>query len=758
MRKTPSPLMLGMGWFPYEPGGLSRYYRGLFEALAELGAAPRAVVLGPAPRVPDGARAAGDAADPLLHRLRRYSEVAGAMGRSADLVDTHFALYSFLPLMTSALRRKPIVLHFHGPWADEGAQDGQGRGRVSVKRRLEAALYRRADRAIVLSAAAKRTLVERYRIDPWRIEIVRPGVDLYRFRPGLRLGARVRLHLPQKAWVAVAVRRLVPRMGIDVLLDAWARLPERETAILLVGGEGPERAALEAQAQRLGLADSVRFLGRIGEGELLDCYRAADACVVPSVALEGFGLVVLESLACGTPTIVSDVGGLPETVSDLDPGLVVPADDPDALAARIRSARDGTEPLPAADRCRTHAERFSWREAAVRHVALYRETVEPVEQPRRLRVVFLDHCARLSGAELALLRLVPALEDVDAHVVLAEEGPLVRRLLERGVSVEVLPLGKRARGTARRSVRGRALATRAGLETALHVLRLARRLRRLRPDVVHTNSLKAALYGGLAARLARVPVVWHVHDRVADDYLPAPAVRIVRLAARLLPHAVIANSRTTATTLPREDAHVVGNAILSPGPDRRPDGAGLRVGIVGRIAPWKGQDVALKAFARAFPGGSERLAVVGAPLFGQDEEDYAQRLRELSHRLGLDGRVEFRGFRDDVAAELAEVDVLVHASVLPEPFGQVVLEGMAAGVPVVAAGAGGPAEILEDRVTGLLYPPGDVAALADALHRLAEDDSLRQRLADAGRARARSYSPDAVAARVRAVYEEVLAP
>jgi glycosyltransferase involved in cell wall biosynthesis len=83
---------------------------------------------------------------------------------------------------------------------------------------------------------------------------------------------------------------------------------------------------------------------------------------------------------------------------------------------------------------------------------------------------------------------------------------------------------------------------------------------------------------------------------------------------------------------------------------------------------------------------------------------------------------------------------------------------MAAGVPVVAAGAGGPAEIVEHRVTGLLYPPGDVAALADALHRLAEDDSLRQRLADAGQARARSYSPDAVAARVRAVYEEVLAP
>jgi glycosyltransferase involved in cell wall biosynthesis len=146
--------------------------------------------------------------------------------------------------------------------------------------------------------------------------------------------------------------------------------------------------------------------------------------------------------------------------------------------------------------------------------------------------------------------------------------------------------------------------------------------------------------------------------------------------------------------------------------------------------------------------------VVGEALFG--EQEYAMRLRGLAGELGIAGRVEFRGFRADVPAELAAMDVLVHCSTVPEPFGQVVAEGMAAGLPVVATAAGGPAEIIRHDVDGLLHPLGDAAELAAALRRLAADPGLRQRLGRCARASARRYAPEVVARDVMAVYRGVL--
>jgi glycosyltransferase involved in cell wall biosynthesis len=286
------------------------------------------------------------------------------------------------------------------------------------------------------------------------------------------------------------------------------------------------------------------------------------------------------------------------------------------------------------------------------------------------------------------------------------------------------------------------------------VVRLARRLRRLRPDLVHANSLKSALYGGLAGRIAGVPVVWHVRDRIAGDYLPPAAVRLVRAAARWLPAGAVANSATTLATLGNvRRSVVVPSPVAGGAPATAANGGPLRVGVLGRLAPWKGQHVFLQAFAHAFPHGDEQAVVVGAALFG--EEAYVRELRDLAGRVGLDGRVEFRGFREDVAAELARLDVLVHCSVVPEPFGQVVLEGMAAGIPVVAAAAGGPAEVVDDGVNGLLYPPGDAAALAALLRRLAADPGLRRRLGAAGPQAAEAFSPEAVAARMGAFYTEL---
>lgn len=383
------------------------------------------------------------------------------------------------------------------------------------------------------------------------------------------------------------------------------------------------------------------------------------------------------------------------------------------------------------------------------------------EPGHRLRIVYLGHVARLSGGELALSRLLPALhDDVDPLVILAEDGPLVAVLREAGVPVEVLPLAVAARdvrkdevGTALSSLRGAWL-------TACYAVRLARRLRQLRPDLVHTNTLKAGFYGSIAGRLARVPVVWHVRDRIADDYLPARAVWLTRSALALLPTAVLCNSQATLGTIgpgATRSGVVASPVVYDPYETAMlvPQHVGsFVVAMVGRLAPWKGQELFLRAFARAFPMGAEQARVVGSAMFGED--DYAASLATLVAELGLGPRAQLVGFTDQVEWELARADVLVHASLTPEPFGQVVIEGMAAGLPVIAADAGGPAEVITSGTNGLLVPMGDLDAVADAMLLLRHDPALRQRLGAAARESARAFSPDAIGAQVVRFYRSVL--
>ena len=375
----------------------------------------------------------------------------------------------------------------------------------------------------------------------------------------------------------------------------------------------------------------------------------------------------------------------------------------------------------------------------------------------------MDHVARLSGGEIALLRLLPELsKHVDVTVLLGEQGPLVDRLQATGVDVEVIPLVESVRDLRRDRVRPGRFSPQVPVRALRYALRLRRRVRELDADIVHTNSLKAALYGGVAGRLAPAFVVWHIRDRISDDYLPRSAVRLVRTASLFIPHALVANSRETLRTVPRRRrSRVIYNAIVPdtagasiPEERTRSESTAPIVGMVGRLAPWKGQDVFLDAFARAFRGTDVRGRLIGSFMFGEDA--FAQALQEQAQALEIADQVEFRGFREDVWAELRELDVLVHCSVQPEPFGQVVLEGLAAGVPVVAARAGGPAEVITSGSDGILTQPGDAAELARELRRLVDDPALRARLAAAGRRRSRDFTPERTVARLLDVYSDLV--
>jgi len=439
----PAILMLGKGWFPEQLGGLDRYYRDLFEHLPEA----RGLVVGPAPGSPERLTAASRHDAPLPQRLIALWRASRTAGRDAVVVDAHFALYALVPMLFGRLRSLPAVVHFQGPWADENVAAGdRSHVRRSLRRALERLVYRRAERAVVLTSAFRRVLIEGYRVSPWRVRVEPPGVDLVHFAPGDRQRARVTFDLDAEAFVAVSVRRLVPRMGLDVLVEAWARVQADlpRGARLLIAGEGPQRGALEEQIERLGLSESVLLLGRVPDGALVDLYRAADIGIVPTRSFEGFGLVVLEAAACGTPTIVTSVGGLPEAVHALDSSLAVPPDDVDALAGRLVAAACPAG-LPSRVETRRFAERFSWEDAVKRHRAVVREAIAPTGSDRRMRVLYLDHVARMSGGEIALLRLLPHLDEVEPHVILAEDGPFADQLVQAGISTEVLPMRETAR-------------------------------------------------------------------------------------------------------------------------------------------------------------------------------------------------------------------------------------------------------------------------------------------------------------------------
>jgi glycosyltransferase involved in cell wall biosynthesis len=381
------------------------------------------------------------------------------------------------------------------------------------------------------------------------------------------------------------------------------------------------------------------------------------------------------------------------------------------------------------------------------------------------RVLFLGHTAVLGGAEIALLRLVGAIDRTRfvPVVVLFSDGLLVEHLARLSVETHVLPLAPGIVNARKDTLGPTAILRMRDIAVTFgYVYRLARLIRSLGVDLVHANTLKADVIGGLAATLAGRPVIWHVHELLQSGYLPAFARRAFLALGRTLPNHILTNSHSTLSYLlpGRRDRM----SVVHPGIDVRPRTpakgpsplARPVVGLVGRIAPFKGQHVFIRAAARVlaeFP--SAKFKIVGGALFGEDV--YEQSLRALAATLGLDGAIEFTGFRDDARCLIRDVDVLVHASVLGEGFGQVVIEGMAAGKPIVATNGGAIPEIIEDGVTGLLVPMGDDQAMARAICSLLSDPARATEMGQIGRRRVlQKFTVEQTAEKVQSVYEGVL--
>ena len=372
-------VQIGQEWVTEKSGGLNRFFSELVQALPSVGVGVTGLVTGTAQvsrRSSGAVRPFAALDDSLLARLTGVrAEVRKELASNpGSLLVSHFAL-NVAPCL-DLLGSRPLVVHFQGPWAEESRIEGQNQLAVAVKHWIERAVYRKATRVIVLSRAFRDLIVGHYGVDRDRVRVIPGGVDTRRFAPAQsREMARRILNWPRDRPIVLAVRRLVRRMGLEDLIDA-ARVARASVPdlLVLVAGSGPLEAELKARAA--GLGDHVRFLGFVPDEHLPLAYRAADLSIVPSVALEGFGLIVVESLAAGTPVLVTDVGGLPETLEGLAPQCIVTGTGPGPLATAMVDALRGHTPLPSPEACTCHArQRFDWSVIAGRVRDAYKEAL-----------------------------------------------------------------------------------------------------------------------------------------------------------------------------------------------------------------------------------------------------------------------------------------------------------------------------------------------------------------------------------------------
>ena len=365
-------LMLCDVLFPQTTGGAGRAARELARALRRAGAEIEFLT-----RARPGG--AGDGAIPTTYYPppgRSWPRVYRRLFRERvaafrpDVVHVHQPLPAFLSIPRAY--GGPILYTFYSPWPDELLLKRSAWPRAA--RRAAAVLYRAIERRALAAAAIVTVLSEYSRADLRRLYgreavLIPGGVDSARFRPREAPGGGGASGEAPKKVRLITLRNLVPRMGLDGLVEAMRLLPDRFE--LDIGGDGPLRGPLQERISELGLAARVRLRGHVPDEALPDFYARADWFVLPTAALEGFGLVTLESLACGTPVLGTRVGATPELLERFDPRWVIPAPDAKSIASTVAAAIDLPRP-PREELHRRVSSEFDWSVIGGRYLELYR--------------------------------------------------------------------------------------------------------------------------------------------------------------------------------------------------------------------------------------------------------------------------------------------------------------------------------------------------------------------------------------------------
>jgi glycosyltransferase involved in cell wall biosynthesis len=400
-----------------------------------------------------------------------------------------------------------------------------------------------------------------------------------------------------------------------------------------------------------------------------------------------------------------------------------------------------------------------------------------------MKVLFLSPSASLGGAEQVLLTMTAMLRrhcpDLDLTVLTLGQGPLIEILKERGVKTvefrvprNLEQLGDSGIGALGKiRIIGRTILALPALGKVRREFREA--VRALRPDLIHSNGIKTHLLASFAG-ISGVPVIWHIHDfygsrplarrllawsrrgcseaiaisqAIADDFQAVVGSRPISLIANAIDLDRF-RPRARENQFPDESA-----APTLPGT--------LRVGMVATYARWKGQEIFFQAAAkilRNLPGFPVQFYLIGGPVYRTAGSQYQkEELRKRTLELGISEKMQLICFHQKPERLYSNLDIVVHASTKPEPFGLTIVEAMACGRPVIASVAGGVSEIIEDGKDALGVPPGDADCLVGALHRLLHDPDLRVRLGTNARGKVEKlFDQERIGPQLWRVYERVL--
>jgi len=375
-----------------------------------------------------------------------------------------------------------------------------------------------------------------------------------------------------------------------------------------------------------------------------------------------------------------------------------------------------------------------------------------------LRILHVTAAAERGGLEVILLNILKGLDRsrFTPEVLLLEDGPFVREVRETGTKTHVIRAGR-----VREIVKGGK-----AISSAVQLIR------QQEIGLVHSHNAKAHIYGGLAAAIARVPSLYHLHG------VPKPSptrdglvslLSVITPARRTVACSAYVGQRFLHAWSSTREVAILHNGVIPESNVDRNAARGVRVELgipqdvplvvmVSRLQRWKGVHIFVDAAAEVVKHYPEAFFVVaGGTLFGL-EDVYATELQKQVERLGLTEAFRFTGFRPDILRFFAAADVVVHSSIEPDPFPTVLLEAMACGKPVIASDLGGPGEIIDKGVTGLLVPPESAEAVANAIKALLQDPGRRVRMGEAGAARLREcFSAERMVRQLQALYEGMAA-
>jgi glycogen(starch) synthase len=285
-----------------------------------------------------------------MHYSEQYSKQLAKNLRKhtldADVVNAHDAMAADAVLELMGERQVPLVLTMHGYYSREAASDGEIRtGSPEFMRiqEIERRAYRNAWRIVCVDSRIKDYVTSEFEIDPGLVSVLPNAIDTDGFSattPSERKAARSKLRLPEDLKIVLCSRRMVPKNGVPFAVEAmkFVKTAQPET-ILVLAGDGPERGSVEQVIQSEHLENEIRLVGSVPHAQIADYYAASDIVLVPSIKSEGVeeatSLSMLEGMSCAKPVIVTNVGGLKETVKDGETGLVVQQSSPEAIADAI---------------------------------------------------------------------------------------------------------------------------------------------------------------------------------------------------------------------------------------------------------------------------------------------------------------------------------------------------------------------------------------------------------------------------------------